>query len=171
VRLQRKICIIIIPNTTSMRGGVGKTILTVNRPVAAMGMVVYARDAWDIAARWCAAVAVDGCRDVGSGGGGVPRGSSIDWAPLFTPTTACNATTALSLYECLSGSPPHPDGPHTIPTYIIYLPARQLAHPTQPPSPPTSNARIKLHLLTAWQASQGTLLQVLGRESSVYSII
>jgi len=66
-------------------------------------VVVYARDAWDITAQWRATAAVYVGKE-GSGGGGVPRGSSIDWAPLFAPTTACRATTALSLYECLSGS-------------------------------------------------------------------
>jgi len=43
-----------------------------------------------IAAQWRAAAAVGGGRGGGGGcvGGGMPRGSSIDWAPLFTPTTA-----------------------------------------------------------------------------------
>ncbi|KAL5240789.1 hypothetical protein ACI65C_008199, partial [Semiaphis heraclei] len=47
------------------------------------------------------AVAVDaGGRRGSGGGGGVPRGSSIDWAPLFTPTAL--PVTPPPLYHCTS---------------------------------------------------------------------
>jgi len=108
--------------------GTGKTtILTVNRPAAATGdgRVLRARDAWVIAAQWRAAAAVDGGRGGGGGcvGGGMPRGSSIDWAPLFTLTTALSRHRRFITVRVFVWVPLFAPSAHR-PTYIIHLLAR-----------------------------------------------